>query len=234
MLAVVEKINDFKRLVGKGKLSHAYLFFGGNERDRQAKYDFALALANFLEQEELANPDKPLVELLLIEKESDKEEIGIDAVRVIREFLYTKPVFSDFRTVIIRESERLTTEAQAAILKIAEEPPDSALIILIARNENNLFPTLASRLQKIYFPAAGLDPETEKSIRKSSSFSLEEVVSEGKIPEYFESLLWELMSDPVLNYKKLKAVLRRLVLINQFNVNKKLQLRVLQLKLKSF
>lgn len=227
MVGANEKAKDFKRLVEQGKLSHAYLFFGGNEQDRMSKYEFALSLANFLERGKFEIPDRPLVELLLIEKEPDKEEIGIDAVRGIPDFLYKKPVFSSFRTVIVRESERLSAEAQAAILKIAEEPPDNALIILILRNESNLFPTLVSRLQRIHFRAARLSPEVKRQIRKSSGFSLEEISYEGKMSEYFESLLLELMSDSVLNWRKLKAVLRRLVLISQFNVNKKLQLRAL-------
>ena len=59
------------------------------------------------------------------------------------------------RTVIVRNAEALTPEAQAACLKIVEEPPASALIIFTAASPEALFPPLASRLLKIYFPRMG-------------------------------------------------------------------------------
>jgi hypothetical protein len=80
-----------------------------------------------------------------------KDSIGIDAVREIRNFLWQKPNVSARRTLIIDEAEFLTNEAQNALLKVTEEPPASALLILITSDIEAILPTISSRLQKIYF-----------------------------------------------------------------------------------
>lgn len=229
MISLDAKKGDFKRLIAKGQLSHAYLFFGGNNNDQAAKYDFALSLANFLESKVFEKSVKPLTELLSVNKEEGG--IGITAAREIKRFLYQKPISSDFRTVIIREAEALTPDAQSAILKIIEEPPEAALIILITRNENSLFPTLTSRLQRIYFPHSCCEFKAQ-DIKRPEDFSLDEMAYDGRMDEYAESLMVYLMDSPIKNFDKLKEILRRLTAMKQFNTNKKLQLRVLNNKLK--
>ncbi|GEM_PF-337716 len=77
--------------------------------------------------------------------------IGIDQIRGLKNFLWQKPIFSTRRTAIVNDAESLTDEAQNALLKIAEEPPASSLLVLVAADSEKLRPTLSSRLQKIYF-----------------------------------------------------------------------------------
>jgi len=86
------------------------------------------------------------------------------------------------------------------------------LIIFIAKTIDDLFLTLSSRLQKIYF--------SSQSNRRESAI-------EEDIDQFFESLIRELRKDPIKNSQKLKEVLRRLSLIKQFNVNKRLQIKSL-------
>ncbi len=135
-------VKDFKKLVGSDRLSHGYIFFGENQI---GKFTFALSLANFLENKVFEAPKKTLFESLII------KETGIDSVREIKKFLWQKPVNSKKRIVIINDADALTTEAQNAILKITEEPPEHSLIILIVNNTDNVLPPILSRLQKIYF-----------------------------------------------------------------------------------
>ncbi len=143
-------IKDFKKLVSGGNLANGYLFFG---QPRVGKKLFAASLANFLEKGEFAE-SKVLTEFLLIEPD-EKGTIGIDQMRHLRNFLWQKPAASPRRTAIINDSEAMTGEAQNAILKIAEEPPESSLLIIIASDYERLWPTLQSRLQKIYFAPVG-------------------------------------------------------------------------------
>ncbi len=213
---------DFKKLIAGDKLSHAYLFFGGNERDKKIKLSFALSLSNFLEKNDFSEPAKPLSETLIVQK-GEEGTIGIESARSLKHFLYQKPVFSRFRIVVIREAESLTPEAQSAILKIAEEPPEGALIILIVRNEDSLPGALSSRLQRIYFPPGRREGD-EINWR---DLLPDEIIEDGKIDEFFEGLLADLSGEPVKNLRKLKEALHRLRLIKQFNTNKKLQLRAL-------
>jgi len=140
-------IEDLKRLAESGNLSHGYIFFGPA---MVGKRSVALAFANFLERgERLAEP-KFLTDGLVIEP-GEGGTIGIDAMRQLKYFLWQKPNASRRRTAIIAEAQTMTAEAQNAILKIAEEPPPSTLLILITSDLDGLLPTIYSRLQKIYF-----------------------------------------------------------------------------------
>ena len=152
MLIGHEKLKkDFRELVQKNKLAHGYLFFG---QPRVGKKLFASCLANFLEIGKLLEPEKVLTDFLLI-KPDEQGTIGIDQMRRLRNFLWQKPFASSRRTAVIDDSEAMTGEAQNAILKIAEEPPESSLLILIASDYERLWPTLQSRMQKIYFAPVG-------------------------------------------------------------------------------
>ena len=246
---------DFKRLADGGRLSHAYLFFG---EPQVGKFLFVSSFANYLENKTFEPPKNHLKETLTIaiKKEDEKESVGIDEIRSLQNFLYQKPVFSPKRTVIIRDAEDLTPEAQNAILKILEEPPAQSLIIFIANNYNNLFPTVLSRLQKIYFPRIDAKEITDflkknlrlsktkaKSIAKESfgrpgraiqltqNFKLDKIVENSQVDEYFEFLIADLYKEPMKNYKKLKQALNTLTLMKQFNLNKKLQFKNLWSKI---
>jgi len=158
MIGHEDKIKLFKRLADNDKLFHAYLFFG---EQQVGKFIFARHLANYLERGLFEEPHGILEEVLIISP-NEKGTIGIDMAKNLTNFLYQKPVFSKKRTVIIRDAENLTNEAQNAILKIVEESPNSALIILIAQSEDLLLAPLASRLQKIYFSRVALEEISEK------------------------------------------------------------------------
>ncbi len=108
-------IKPFKRLVKEDKLSHSYIFFGESQ---VGKATFAKYLANFLEFGEFEEHKSILTESFIITptaKEGDAS-IGIDAVRDIKQFLYSKPVCSERRIVIIDDADKLTSQAQNAIL----------------------------------------------------------------------------------------------------------------------
>ena len=146
-------IKDFRRLVDEKSLSHAYLFFG---EPQVGKFLFAKSLANYIETKNFDEPSSPLTETLVVDFGSEKndegkESVGIERVREIERFLYQTPVSSLYRVAIIRDAEWLTDTAQNALLKILEEPPKSGLIIATARDSSVFLPTVASRMQGIYF-----------------------------------------------------------------------------------
>ncbi|MEK7553581.1 MAG: hypothetical protein AAB504_02775 [Patescibacteria group bacterium] len=216
-----DKIYIFKKLADVDKLSHAYLFFGeASER----KIIFALSLANYLENKEFKLLEKNILEECFVISPDEKGIIGIDESKKIGSFLYQKPVLSKKRTVIIKDADSLTPEAQNATLKIVEDSPEGSLLIFIAKDESSLLPPLASRLQKIYFPETAAPKKADASILK---MGLEEIIEKDRIDEYFKSLIVELRKDPVKNISKLKEALKRLTLIKRFNTNKKLQLKCL-------
>lgn len=150
---------DFKTLVARGRLAHSYIFFGEPE---VGKFYFAKHLANFLENGEFGLSKRPLQDAFILDGEN-----GIGAMRKLKKFLWSKPIISSKRLVVINNAENLTSQAQNAILKIVEEPPVSAALILIASRLENIVPPLLSRMQKIYFGCLS-DSEMQEMLKAKS------------------------------------------------------------------
>lgn len=85
-------------------------------------------------------------DIFILETESS---IGIEDVRKLQQKLFLKPYKSTDKASIIHDAHMLTIEAQNALLKILEEPPDHTYIILSAENQDRLLPTIISRCQLI-------------------------------------------------------------------------------------
>ena len=206
----------FQNLINNNALAHSYLFFG---EDKDAQLEFADWLTNFLEGQ------SPLIDAM-------KAGSGIDDIREGIRFLWQKPFKSQKKTLIIPDGENLTDEAQNAILKIAEDPPEHALIILIAKNQEILLPTLQSRLQKIYFGKAQsliTDYPLPKQFLKASTAERKEIIKqviedEAELQNFIKGLIFELSCDKIKNWKAIKELLGRWSAMSQYNTNKKLQL----------
>lgn len=93
---------------------------------------------------------KESVDLLLLKKEESKKSLGIAEARNIKTFLSEKPLEKKIKAVLVEDAQFLTDEAQNSLLKILEEPPIYAIIILLADKEGSLLPTVVSRCQRIY------------------------------------------------------------------------------------
>ena len=71
--------------------------------------------------------------------------IGVDEIRRMRADLQIKPYSNARKIYIIPDAEKLTIQAQNALLKTLEEPPEYAVIILIANGLVSFLPTILSR-----------------------------------------------------------------------------------------
>lgn len=78
--------------------------------------------------------------------------ISINEIRELKKHIFQKPVKDKFKFVIIEQAEKLTTEAQNALLKIFEEPPSHAVIVLEAKNKSQILETIQSRaiIKRVY------------------------------------------------------------------------------------
>ncbi|HVS58865.1 MAG TPA: AAA family ATPase [Candidatus Saccharimonadales bacterium] len=81
----------------------------------------------------------------------DSKSIGIDEVRELQHFASLKiPRSGQYnRIIIIGNAHRMTQEAQNALLKLIEEPPEATLIVLTTPAQQALLPTITSRCQLI-------------------------------------------------------------------------------------
>lgn len=87
-----------------------------------------------------------------ITPESDTPSIGIAQMRSFAKRLSLKPQIGTNVAGIIMEGEKLTVEAQQAMLKTFEEPPMHAFLILCVPNTARLLPTIISRCICNYLP----------------------------------------------------------------------------------
>lgn len=81
----------------------------------------------------------------------DKKSIGIDKIREMSKDVFVKPFEADNKVYIIEDGWMLTDEAQNAMLKILEEPPEYAVFVIITTSSAVLLPTVSSRCTKVRF-----------------------------------------------------------------------------------
>ena len=72
--------------------------------------------------------------------------IGIEDIRIqLIDDVSIKPYTGPYKIYILNEAEKLTLQAQNALLKTIEEPPAYAVILLLTSNADSLLPTISSR-----------------------------------------------------------------------------------------
>ena len=178
-------------------ISHAYMFEGpsGVGKNTMAR---ELA-ATLLEMENLFNsPD-------YIEITPDGNSIKIAQIRKLQSDILVKP-YKSYKIYVIDEAQKMTVEAQNALLKTLEEPPKYAIIILITNNKESLLDTIKSRCEIIKFTPIPLvevaDYLTQIGVDKNRA-SLLANFSRGsmqKAIELSESEDFHIMRDEVQKY----------------------------------
>jgi DNA polymerase-3 subunit delta' len=158
-------VSHLKTAMGAGRLSHAYLFLGPAGVGKAAT---ARALAAALNCAQPAadgdacgtcpscrrmnagtHPD-----FLVIGPEGSQAQIKIEQIRELRRLTGYPPLGGGWRVVLIKPAEALSalnTAAANALLKTLEEPPPRHLLVLTARGEADLLPTIVSRCHKLAF-----------------------------------------------------------------------------------
>lgn len=102
-------------------------------------------------------------DLLTIERAYDAannktaNSVAVADVRRVAPFLRMTSSEGGWRVVIIDDADTMNRNAQNALLKILEEPPEQTLIILVTHRLGTLIPTIRSRTQVLNFQA----PSTE-------------------------------------------------------------------------
>ncbi|NJD23696.1 MAG: hypothetical protein FIA82_13680 [Melioribacter sp.] len=88
----------------------------------------------------------------------DANNIKINSIREITKFVNTTIDELDYRFVIIEDAHLMNDQAQNALLKNLEEPPEGIIFILLTTNKNKLLQTIQSRCWQINFEplSAGL------------------------------------------------------------------------------
>ena len=185
---------EFKDIVGQeqikehlqgalssGKISHAYIINGEKSSGKEfiAKV-FAMALQCENNKEnpcqechsckQALSDNQPDIIKVMHEKPNT---ISVDDIRAqINNDVAIKPYSSPYKVYIINEAEKMTVQAQNAILKTLEEPPEYAVILLLTSNVNSLLPTILSRCVVL-----NMKPVADELVRKY-------LMEQMQIPDY--------------------------------------------------
>ena len=100
------------------------------------------------------HPDMFTLERGLMHPENKKptNEIVVGHVRRLNEQLRLTPVEGGWRVAVIDEAEAMNDSAANAFLKLLEEPPAKALILLVSHAPGRLLPTIRSRCRLLVLP----------------------------------------------------------------------------------
>jgi DNA polymerase III subunit delta' len=94
-------------------------------------------------------------DLLTVERAWDprrrrlRGEIVVEDTREIAAFFRLTAAEEGWRVVIVDGAEEMNRTAANAVLKILEEPPDRALLLLVSHNPGRLLPTIRSRCRRL-------------------------------------------------------------------------------------
>ena len=76
--------------------------------------------------------------------------ISVDDIRTqVNNDIVIKPYSSKYKIYIIPEADLMSAQAQNALLKTIEEPPEYAVIMLLTSNIDSLLPTIRSRCVRL-------------------------------------------------------------------------------------
>lgn len=146
-------IKHFKSAIELNKVSHAYILNGD---PLSGKKLLASAFAKTLQCQKHGE-EACLTCQSCIQSDSgnhpdikwvthQKSTIGVDDIRIqLNEDIIIRPYSSDYKIYIIDEADKMTVQAQNALLKTIEEPPHYVVIILLTVNADSLLQTILSR-----------------------------------------------------------------------------------------
>lgn len=140
-----------------GRLSHCYLLSGP---EGSGKHTLARLLAAAME---CTQPDAPCLccaqcrkvlegvhpDVVTMDDEK-KKTVGVDLARQARAELYIRPGEGRRKIYIFPRAQDLTPQAQNALLKVLEEPPEYGAFLLLAERAEAMLPTVRSRCVELH------------------------------------------------------------------------------------
>ena len=163
------------------KISHAYIIHGEKSSGKEfIARVFAMALQCEKGGTEPCNEcrsckqsvSKNQPDIIYVTHEKPNT-ISVEDIREqVNNDVAIKPYSSKYKVYIINEAEKMTVQAQNAILKTLEEPPAYVIILLLVSNLQTLLPTILSRCVTL-----NMKPVSDKQVRK---YLMEEL----QVPDY--------------------------------------------------
>ena len=150
-----EMVKDhFKKAIQNHKISHAYILTGEAGMGRKSIAN-AFAMTLLCEKggsepcmichscKQVMSGNHP--DLIYVTHEKPAS-MGVDDIREqINDTIMVRPYSSQYKIYIVDEAQKMTVQAQNALLKTIEEPPAYAVIMLLTTNQDAFLQTILSR-----------------------------------------------------------------------------------------
>ncbi|MFW6269058.1 MAG: DNA polymerase III subunit delta' [Bacillota bacterium] len=201
------------------RINHAYLFCGKEGIGKKTlAFEFTKSLMcqeidfdncnTCITCKKIEHHNHPDVKF--IKTEEDSNQIKIDQIRELQKEITLRPYETERKIYIIDEADKMNPAAANCLLKTLEEPPDYAVIILLAEKKDHLLPTIISRCQQLQ-----LSNISQKEIRKylqkkdleEDKLRLYSLLAEGSLGKALELVN---NSDFLNKRKELLEILARL------------------------
>ncbi|UYJ47744.1 MAG: DNA polymerase III subunit delta' [Lachnospiraceae bacterium] len=154
-ILVHEQIKEhFQNAAAIGKVSHAYILSGEAGMGKKTLAN-AFAMTLLCEEEgkepcmhchackQVLSGNHP--DLIYVTHEKPAS-MGVDDIREqINDTIMVRPYSSQYKIYIVDEAQKMTVQAQNALLKTIEEPPAYAVIMLLTTNPDAFLQTILSR-----------------------------------------------------------------------------------------
>ncbi len=144
----------FQKAIETNHVSHAYILTGEAGMGRKSLAN-AFAMTLLCEK----GKDEPCMQChackqvlsnnhpdVIYVNHEKPNSIGVDDIRdQLNGTIMIRPYSSYYKIYIVDEAEKMTAQAQNALLKTIEEPPSYAIIMLLTTNQEAFLPTILSR-----------------------------------------------------------------------------------------
>ena len=84
-------------------------------------------------------------DIILVNQKDSKNSIGVDEIRKINSDVIVKPVECKSKIYVLKNAQKMTEQAQNALLKTIEEPPPHVYFLILCDNSEKLLNTVKSR-----------------------------------------------------------------------------------------
>ena len=152
-------LGELSRSFQAGSVVHAFLIHGDEGCGKKTlAQTMSMALHCTGEGEKPCLECGPCRRMLMgvhpdhIEVASDSSVISVKMVRDLIDRLTEKPYEGGWRTVIIRDAEKMNEAAQNALLKTLEEPDGRTAFFLLTAHPEGLLATIRSRCRPVFMP----------------------------------------------------------------------------------
>ena len=151
------------RSVKAGRIAHAFLLSGPHGTGKRT-------CANYLTQTILcASPQSPCGQCPACKKVlaglhpdvhvvgEEEKSISVDTIRALRDQLALRPFEADRHIALIPRADRMTAQAQNALLKTLEEPAGGNVFFLLTDQPGAMLPTIVSRCRRLRFSPVSVE-----------------------------------------------------------------------------